>query len=51
MRFLVGVVAVITSFTLGGCATPQEREVAALEKEVTELKQQLTALTERLQVP
>ena len=34
MRLSIGLVAVITSFTLGGCATPQEREVAALEKEL-----------------
>ena len=34
MRFYVGLVAVITSFTLAGCATPEEREVAALEKEL-----------------
>ena len=34
MRFLEGVVAFITGFTLLGCATPEEREVAALEKEL-----------------
>lgn len=34
MRFSVGLVAIITSFTLAGCATPEEREVAALEKEL-----------------
>ena len=34
MRFLVGVVAVTTSLMLAGCATPEEREVAALEKEL-----------------
>ena len=34
MRFSVGLVAVITGFTLAGCATPEEREVAALEKEL-----------------
>ena len=34
MRFSTGLVAVITSFTLVGCATPEEREVAALEKEL-----------------
>ena len=34
MRFSVGLIAIITSFTLAGCATPKEREVAALEKEL-----------------
>ena len=34
MRFSVGLVAIITSFTLAGCTTPEEREVAALEKEL-----------------
>lgn len=34
MRFSVGLVAFITGFTLLGCATPEEREVAALEKEL-----------------
>ena len=34
MRFSVGLVAVVTGFTLFGCATPEEREVAALEKEL-----------------
>jgi hypothetical protein len=34
MRFYVGLIAIITSFTLAGCATPKEREVAALEKEL-----------------
>ena len=34
MRFYVGLVAVVTGFTLAGCATPEEREVAALEKEL-----------------
>ena len=34
MRCFVGLVAIITSFTLSGCATPEEREVAALEKEL-----------------
>ena len=34
MRFSVSLVAVITGFTLFGCATPEEREVAALEKEL-----------------
>ena len=34
MRFSNGLVAVITSVVLAGCATPQEREVAALEKEL-----------------
>ena len=34
MRFSVGLVVIITGFTLGGCATPEEREVAALEKEL-----------------
>ena len=34
MRFSIGLVAVITGFTLLGCATPKEREVAALEKEL-----------------
>ena len=34
MRFSEGLVAFITGFTLLGCATPEEREVAALEKEL-----------------
>ena len=34
MRVSIGLVAVITSFTLVGCATPEEREVAVLEKEL-----------------
>ena len=34
MRFSVGLLAIITSFSLAGCATPEEREVAALEKEL-----------------
>lgn len=34
MRFSVGLLAMITSFSLAGCATPEEREVAALEKEL-----------------
>ena len=34
MRLSVGFIAIMTSFTLAGCATPQEREVAALEKEL-----------------
>ena len=34
MRFYVGLIAILTSFTLAGCATPKEREVAALEKEL-----------------
>lgn len=34
MRFAVGLIAIITSFTVAGCATPEEREVAALEKEL-----------------
>ena len=34
MRFSVGLIAIMTSFTLAGCATPKEREVAALEKEL-----------------
>jgi len=34
MRFSVGLIATITCFTLAGCATPKEREVAALEKEL-----------------
>ena len=34
MRSSVGLVAIIISFTLAGCATPKEREVAALEKEL-----------------
>ena len=34
MRFSVGLIAIMTSFTLVGCATTQEREVAALEKEL-----------------
>jgi len=34
MRFYVGLIAIITSFTLAGCATPKELEVAALEKEL-----------------
>ena len=33
MRFSIGFVVII-SFTLVGCATPEEREVAALEKEL-----------------
>ena len=34
MRFSVGLLAIVTSFSLAGCATPEEREVAALEKEL-----------------
>ena len=34
MRFSVGLIATITCFTLSGCASPKEREVAALEKEL-----------------
>ena len=34
MRFSVGLIATITCFTLAGCASPKEREVAALEKEL-----------------
>ena len=34
MRFSIGLVVVISSFTLVGCATPDERTVAALEKEL-----------------
>ena len=34
MRVSIGLVAVITSFTLVGCATPEEREVAVLEREL-----------------
>ena len=34
MRFSIGVVAVITTLTIAGCATPKEREVAALEREL-----------------
>ena len=34
MRVSIGLVAVITSFTLVGCATPEERAVAALEQEL-----------------
>ena len=34
MRFYIGLVAVFTSFTLVGCATSEEREVAALQKEL-----------------
>ena len=34
MRFSVGLVAIVTSCTLTGCATPEEREIAALEKEL-----------------
>ena len=34
MRFYVGLIAIITSLMLAGCATPEQREVAALEKEL-----------------
>ena len=34
MRFSVGLIAIITSLMLAGCATPEQREVAALEKEL-----------------
>ena len=44
MRFSNGLVAVITSVVLAGCATPQEREVAALEKELG-LEVHLTSLS------
>jgi hypothetical protein len=34
MRFSIGFVVVISSFILVGCATPDERAVAVLEKEL-----------------
>ena len=34
MRVSIGLIAVFTSFTLVGCATPEERKVAVLEKEL-----------------
>ena len=34
MRVSIGLIAVFTIFTLVGCATPEEREVAVLEIEV-----------------